>query len=88
MQNRATSFFVLGLSLIATISILPVLVPARSSPQATGAGARGAASLVLQGKSLDEIKQQLGETTPAPAGGRGPRFASFTEVVYQELNKK
>ena len=46
-------------------------------------------SLVAQGKSLDEIKQQLGENAPpAPASGRGPRFASFTEVVYQELTKK
>ncbi|HTZ74199.1 MAG TPA: MBL fold metallo-hydrolase [Candidatus Aquilonibacter sp.] len=44
-------------------------------------------SLVLQGKSLDEIKQQLGETTPA-AGGRGPRFPSFTDVVYRELTTK
>ena len=46
-------------------------------------------SLVAQGKSLDEIKQQFGENAPPPpAGGRGPRFASFTEVVYQELTKK
>jgi glyoxylase-like metal-dependent hydrolase (beta-lactamase superfamily II) len=43
-------------------------------------------ALVAQGKSLDEIKQALGETAPAPAaGGRGPRFPSFTEVVYREL---
>ena len=45
--------------------------------------------MVAQGKSLDDVKQALGETAaPAPAGGRGPRFASFTEVVYQELTKK
>ena len=46
--------------------------------------------LVAQGKSLDDVKQAMGETAaPAPAGGgRGPRFASFTEVVYQELTKK
>jgi cyclase len=44
-------------------------------------------SLVAQGKSLDEMKQQLGETAP-PAGGRGPRFPSFTDVVYQELTRK
>jgi cyclase len=45
--------------------------------------------LVAQGKSLDDVKQALGETTaPAPAGGRSPRFPSFTEVVYQELTKK
>jgi cyclase len=43
-------------------------------------------TLVAQGKSLDEIKQQLGEATPA--GGQRPRFASFTDVVYQELTKK
>lgn len=45
-------------------------------------------SLVSQGKTLDEIKQQLGETAPPAAAGRGPRFASFTEVVYQELTQK
>jgi cyclase len=46
-------------------------------------------SLVREGKTLDEIKQQLGETAPAaPVGGRGLRFASFTEVVFQELTKK
>ena len=46
-------------------------------------------SLVTQGKSLDEIKQQLSETAPAaPVGARGLRFPSFTEVVYQELTKK
>jgi cyclase len=42
--------------------------------------------LVMQGKSLDEIKGILGEST-APAAGGGPRFASFTEVVYQEVSK-
>jgi glyoxylase-like metal-dependent hydrolase (beta-lactamase superfamily II) len=46
-------------------------------------------SLVAQGKTLDEIKQQLGESAPpAPVGARGLHFASFTEVVYQELTKK
>lgn len=40
------------------------------------------AALVKQGKSLDEVRAALGE--PAPAGGG---FASFTEVVYQELSK-
>ena len=45
--------------------------------------------LVAQGKSLDDVKAALGEApAAAPAGGRGPRFASFTEVVYQELTKK
>lgn len=42
--------------------------------------------LVAQGKSLDEIKVAVGDRPPAP--GRGPTFASFTEVVYRELTKK
>jgi len=42
--------------------------------------------LVAQGKSLDEIKTAVGDAPPAP-GGRGPAFASFTEVVYKELKK-
>jgi len=45
--------------------------------------------LIAQGKSLDEIKAAV---DPAPAagkgGGKGPAFASFTEVVYRELTKK
>lgn len=44
--------------------------------------------LVKQGKSLDEIKQQFGETATPAAGGRGPRFPGFTDVVYQELTRK
>jgi len=47
--------------------------------------------LVAQGKSLDEIKSAVGDPPPAQGrgGGRGgPAFASFTEVVYQELTKK
>lgn len=44
-------------------------------------------ALVAQGKSLDEIKQELGETAAPAPGGRGPRFPSFTEVVYRELTK-
>jgi len=44
-------------------------------------------ALVAEGKSLDDIKKALGEAgTPAPTSG--PRFPSFTEVVYQELTKK
>jgi cyclase len=43
--------------------------------------------LVAQGKSLDEIKTAVGDPPPAQ-GGRGPNFASFTEVVYKELTKK
>jgi cyclase len=41
--------------------------------------------LVAQGKSLPDIRKELGEATP-PAGGN-PNFASFTEVVYKELAK-
>jgi cyclase len=47
--------------------------------------------LVAQGKSLEEIKVAVGDPPPAQAkgGGRGgPAFASFTDVVYQELTKK
>ena len=47
--------------------------------------------LVAQGKSLDEIKAAVGDPPPAEGGrpgARGPAFASFTEVVYQELTKK
>ena len=43
--------------------------------------------LVAQGKSLDEIKAAVGDPPPAQ-GGRGPNFASFTEVVYRELTNK
>ena len=43
--------------------------------------------LVAQGKSLDQVKQALGETdTPAAPGA--PQFPSFTTVVYNELTKK
>jgi glyoxylase-like metal-dependent hydrolase (beta-lactamase superfamily II) len=47
--------------------------------------------LVAQGKSLEEIKVAVGDPPPAQgrgAGGRGPGFASFTDVVYRELTKK
>jgi cyclase len=45
--------------------------------------------LVAQGKSLDEVRAALGDPPPAPArAGRGPGFASFTQVVYEELTKK
>lgn len=43
--------------------------------------------MVAKGKSLDEIRTALGEKPPA-AGGRGPQFATYTTVVYQELTKK
>jgi hypothetical protein len=41
--------------------------------------------LVTQGKSLDEIRTAVGDPPPAPGG---PRFPSFTQVVYEELTKK
>jgi len=39
--------------------------------------------LLKQGKSLDDIKQALGEPLKSPG-----RFESFTETTYQELTKK
>jgi cyclase len=44
--------------------------------------------LVGQGKSLDEIRTAVGDPAPAQGQGRGPNFASFTEVVYKELTQK
>lgn len=45
--------------------------------------------LVAQGKSLDEIRTAVGDPAPAaPAPGRGPGFATYTTVVYQELTAK
>jgi glyoxylase-like metal-dependent hydrolase (beta-lactamase superfamily II) len=45
--------------------------------------------LVAQGKTLDEIRAAVGDPPPnAGRGGRGPNFASFTEVVYKELTAK
>jgi glyoxylase-like metal-dependent hydrolase (beta-lactamase superfamily II) len=44
------------------------------------------ASLVKQGKSLDEVKTALGETAPAQAGGT--RFPTFTQTTYEELTQK
>jgi glyoxylase-like metal-dependent hydrolase (beta-lactamase superfamily II) len=41
--------------------------------------------LVAQGKSLDEIRTAVGDPPPGPGG---PRFPSFTQVVYEELTKK
>ena len=46
-------------------------------------------ALVAQGKSLDEVRQDLGETAPAMRPGQtGPAFTDFTGVVYAELTKK
>ena len=41
--------------------------------------------LVAQGKTLDQVKEALGETARPGAGA--PRFPTFTEVVYKELSK-
>lgn len=41
--------------------------------------------LIAQGKSLEEIKKELGEPVTRPPGG--PAFPTFTEVVYKELTK-
>jgi glyoxylase-like metal-dependent hydrolase (beta-lactamase superfamily II) len=51
------------------------------------------ASLITQGKSLDEIKAAVGDTPAAPAagGGRGrggPQFATLSDIVYQETKGK
>lgn len=43
--------------------------------------------LAAQGKSLDEIKEAVGDAPPSQSGN-GPAFATFTEVVYRELTKK
>jgi len=44
-------------------------------------------TLVDEGKTLQQVKQSLGEVDP-PAGAPGPAFPSFTVVVYNELTKK
>jgi glyoxylase-like metal-dependent hydrolase (beta-lactamase superfamily II) len=49
--------------------------------------------LVAQGKTLDEVKAAVDPPAAAPAaapaaGGRGPGFPTYTQVVYQELTKK
>jgi cyclase len=70
-----------------------VLTKAEVQKKATDVAAKRAKikDLVAQGKSLDEIRAAVGDPAPVAAkgGGRGgPAFASFTEVVYQELTKK
>jgi cyclase len=44
--------------------------------------------MVAEGKSLDEIKQTLGESNPPSAGPGAPRFPTFTETTYKELTAK
>jgi glyoxylase-like metal-dependent hydrolase (beta-lactamase superfamily II) len=47
------------------------------------------AAMVKDGKSVDEIRVATRDAPrPAAGAGRGPAFASFTDVVYQELTKK
>jgi glyoxylase-like metal-dependent hydrolase (beta-lactamase superfamily II) len=51
------------------------------------------AAMVKEGKSQSDIEAAVDPPAPAQAGraggGRGgPRFATFTQVVYQELTKK
>jgi cyclase len=70
-----------------------VLSKAAVQKKATDVAAKRAKikNLVAQGKSLEEIKTAVGDPPPAQGkgGGRGgPGFASFTDVVYQELTKK
>jgi glyoxylase-like metal-dependent hydrolase (beta-lactamase superfamily II) len=70
-----------------------VLTKTEVQKKATDVAAKRAKikDLVAQGKSLDEIRTAVGDPAPAATkgGGRGgPAFASFTEVVYQELTKK
>jgi len=47
-------------------------------------------AMVAQGKSLDDIKTSLGESTaPAAPGANGqPPAPTFTEIIYKELTKK
>src|SRR6185437_6460403 len=48
------------------------------------------ARLVAQGKTLEEVKAAVDPPAAAPPAGRGrgPGFASYSQVVYQELTKK
>lgn len=44
--------------------------------------------MVAQGKSLQEIETAVGDPAPSEAaGGNGPHFAPYSEVVYKELTK-
>jgi hypothetical protein len=43
---------------------------------------------LLRNLILEEVRAVVGDPRPAAAGGRGPNFPSFTEVVYKELSKK
>src|SRR5690349_16415995 len=67
-----------------------VLTKAEVQKKATDVAAKRAKikDLVAQGKSLADIKTAVGDPAPAQGKGKGPGFASFTDVVYQELTKK
>ena len=47
-------------------------------------------AMVAQGKSLDEIKAALGESTPPPqrTAEHIPPPSVTTEVIYNEMTKK
>jgi cyclase len=86
-----------GIAALNAVQFVPghgdVLDKAAVQKKATDVAAKRAKikDLVAQGKTLDEIKAAVGDPPPAQAkgGGRGgPGFASFTDVVYQELTKK
>lgn len=45
--------------------------------------------LVAQGKSLEQVEAAVGDPAPSAApAGNGPHFASYSEIVYDELTKK
>src|SRR5580700_3825714 len=46
--------------------------------------------MAAQGKSLDEVKTSLGESTAAPAPGPNgnPPAPTLTEIIYKEVSKK
>ena len=44
--------------------------------------------MVAERKSLDQIKQALGEANPPPRPPGTPPFPTFTETTYQELTAK
>jgi cyclase len=47
-------------------------------------------TMVVQGKSFDEIKTSLGDPTaaPAPNPNGAPPAATLTEIIYKEVSKK
>ena len=44
--------------------------------------------LVAKGESLQQIEAAVGDPAPGAAGGQGPHFPSYCEVVYRELTGK